>query len=134
MGVDCLRIKFQIKNFLAAKITPIVIARKEGQPWYTFVDKELVKELDHHYDDLFTCFRLYNIGQNGRLNYLQDIFFINNLFRTYSMLRILLLESGNTHMRCNSVCANNSFNQIQNSYNKLMVILDEGNQSGNGSI
>lgn len=81
LGIECHDLKPKLSAFLQQKISPLISARKEGEAWDSLVSQGLRNQLEDYDDFLLACVRLYNIGDAGVLNGLQDLAFTQTILK-----------------------------------------------------
>lgn len=64
LRIDCAVYKEKTKSFFDSKITPIVVAGREGKAWEKQVDRIVLEEMDTQRQNLFECWRIYSAGKD----------------------------------------------------------------------
>lgn len=118
-GIDCHRLKSELRAFLESKVAPIMSAREPGKNWDQVVSEELKQQMASHREFLFTCLRLYEVGDSGRRNALEDLAFAADVHRDFIVMDILL-RMGGPGQSCDATCLDAKFREFQLSYEQVL--------------
>jgi len=118
LGIDCRQLKPQLRAFLESKVRPVITARQPGQNWDTLVSDELKREVASYRQFVFTCLRLYEVGDAGRRNALEELSFALDANQQFMVIDILLRLGASQN--CHAQCLDNKFMELQSSYEQLL--------------
>lgn len=118
-GIDCRKLKADLRAFLTQKVQPVLTARKPGAKWDELVSDELRKEAARYREVISTCGNLYRAGGDGRINDLRELDFISHIENDYLTL-LVLIRHGAPSQNCNVECLDNRFRELQLSYQRVV--------------
>jgi hypothetical protein len=118
-GVDCSKLKLELREFLETQIRPIVESRKSGQNWNALVKQETKTRLDYYREAIFTCMLLYKAGDNGSLNELKGLDYAVQLGRPFFTMDSLL-QIGGSKANCDATCLDRQFAELDKSYKEIL--------------
>ena len=72
-----------------------------------------------HREFLFFCLRLYEVGDSGRRNALQDLDFAPKVHKDFVAMDILL-RMGGPSQNCDAECMDAKFRELQRSYEQVL--------------
>jgi hypothetical protein len=119
-GIDCLRLREELRGFLTGPFDKSLSTRGAGQDWKALLSQEEVARISNLREATFTCISLYRAGYGGAVNGLKDLGFAEAIERPLITLDILV-AIGPAKKNCDSVCVDRMFQELREAQKAILA-------------
>lgn len=121
LGLDCKQASNQLKQIVQLRVEPLRVSYRSAGDWRALLNEEFRKEIETTREMIFSCNRLYALGDDGKLNDLQDLNFLDSVMPLFAQLRRTLIFELSPD--CNSACAEKAFSELEDVSRRMIKIL-----------
>lgn len=120
-GVNCANLKSEIFQFFDQELRLQISSRVDGKPWVT-VDqnvKMIQEKLTRIQRALTTCRTLYVLGQDGKLNNLVGLSYVDKVYQEVVLLKVYYTHG--VPQECSRECLNHHFGDIRRAHAAVLM-------------
>ena len=119
LGVNCRDINQIVDKSVRANFAAVLARRVQGASWNHLVPSEAKEEIERTSWIIRRCAMLFHDGENGKLNGLDAIGFIDELYVEYSKFKVTLMFGPPSYCDTDA-CRDRSFDGLKKNYEKLL--------------
>jgi hypothetical protein len=111
-GVACLGLRQELLALLNVIDDSVIAPRRMAEDWSVRVTDGLKADLEKYRTFILTCRHLYAAGDNGKVNGLTSVGFVEDISNDYAVMNSLL-RLGPPRMKCDSKCVDTLFLELR---------------------